>query len=374
MSDEKKEKKDNGGLEEVARKAIEIAKSVAAEVRKLKEQLVNEGVISNPAATMSGAEAYRMKGKSGHVKVTALMGVAMLFAVITGGLFAANELVWKVGDSAYVDAEGDATFNSLTTVVAWPGSATLSVSNSANAGAATLTMQADKGDDAGDKFAIAAQDGGTLAIQSDVSVKGTLATKASVSNDGTINTLIGLDGIGEVDLDIGSADITDIQLITDGTGTAEVVLPDGSIDGTEILDGTIANADLSATAAIASTKLAAFTSTTITTNAYVITAANYNTMILVNTNAAVALTLPANGAAAGSWVDVAVHSSATDDCVPTIAAATADTLVIINGIDGDSVTYGSGHRIGAYARFWSDGSFWHYVNMGPTTLTENDSD
>ena len=374
MSDEKKEKKDNGGLEEVARKAIEIAKAVAAEVRKLKEQLVNEGVISNPAATMSGAEAYRMKGKSGHVKVTALVGVAMLFAVITGGLFAANELVWKVGDSAYVDAEGDATFNSLTTVVAWPGSATLSVSNSANAGAATLTMQADKGDDAGDKFAIAAQDGGTLAIQSDVSVKGTLATKASVSNDGTINTLIGLDGIGIVDLDIGSADITDIQLITDGTGTAEVVLPDGSIDGTEILDGTIANADLSATAAIASTKLAAFTCTTITTNAYPITSANYNTMILVNTNAAVAITLPANGAAAGSWVDVAVHSSATDACAPTIATATADTLVIIGGIDGDSVTYGTGHRIGAYARFWSDGSFWHYVNMGPTTLTENDSD
>ena len=114
MSDEKKEKKDNGGLEEVARKAIEIAKAVAAEVRKLKEQLVNEGVISNPAATMSGAEAFRAKGKGGHVKVTALVGVAMLCAVITGGLFAANELVWKVGDSAYVDMEGDATFNSVT--------------------------------------------------------------------------------------------------------------------------------------------------------------------------------------------------------------------------------------------------------------------
>ena len=248
MSDEKKEKKDNGGLEDVARKAIEIAKSVAAEVRKLKEQLVNEGVISNPAATMSGAEAYRMKGKSGHVKVTALVGVAMLFAVITGGLFAANELVWKVGDSAYVDAEGDAYFNGVTTV------------------------------------------------------NGVVDTRLSALEGG------------------------------------------------------------------------AFTCTTITTNAYPITSANYSTMILVNTNAAVAITLPANGAAAGSWVDVAVHSSATDACAPTIATATADTLVIINGIDGDSVTYGTGHRIGAYARFWSDGSFWHYVNMGPTTLTENDSD
>jgi hypothetical protein len=114
MSDEKKEKKDNGGLEAVARKALEIGNAVAAEVRKLKEQLVNEGVISNPAATMSGAEAFRAKGKGGHIKLTALVGVAMLCAAITGGLWAANELVWKVGDSAYVDAEGDATFNSVT--------------------------------------------------------------------------------------------------------------------------------------------------------------------------------------------------------------------------------------------------------------------
>jgi hypothetical protein len=71
------------------------------------------------------------------------------------------------------------------------GQSSLTLSNSANAGAVTISMQSDKGDDAGDKFAIVAQDGGTLAIQSDASVKGTLATKASVSSAGLV-TCVGV--------------------------------------------------------------------------------------------------------------------------------------------------------------------------------------
>ena len=56
----------------------------------------------------------------------------------------------------------------------------------------------------------------------------------------------GLDGIGAVDIDYGSADITDHTFVTDGTGTAEIVLPAGSIDSTELLDDTILEADLKA--------------------------------------------------------------------------------------------------------------------------------
>lgn len=48
-------------------------------------------------------------GKVGSVRVS------MLIVLLMAGLaMAANELVWKVGDSAYIDAEGDATFNSVT--------------------------------------------------------------------------------------------------------------------------------------------------------------------------------------------------------------------------------------------------------------------
>ena len=49
-----------------------------------------------------------------------------------------------------------------------------------------------------------------------------------------------LDAVGAVDMDYGSADVTDHTFTTDGTGTAEIVLPDGSIDGTEILNDTVA--------------------------------------------------------------------------------------------------------------------------------------
>lgn len=93
-------------------------------------------------------------------------------------------------------------------------------------------------------------------------------------------------------------------------------------------------------------------------------------VIMVNTNDAVTITLPANGAAAGTWFDVAVMGS--NDCAPTVAAATQDTLVGPNDPDLDSVTWGTGHRMGAYARFISDGAFWHVLNLGGTTMTYTD--
>ena len=54
------------------------------------------------------------------------------------------------------------------------------------------------------------------------------------------------DAAGAEDMDYGSVDVTDHTFITDGTGTAEIVLPAGSIDGTEILDDTIDSADYAA--------------------------------------------------------------------------------------------------------------------------------
>ena len=72
-------------------------------------------------------------------------------------------------------------------------------------------------------------------------------SSATTFTAGTVNIDL-LDGVGAVDMDYGSADITDHTFTTDGTGTAEIVLPAGSIDGTEILNGTIALADTAITA------------------------------------------------------------------------------------------------------------------------------
>ena len=100
------------------------------------------------------------------------------------------------------------------------------------------------------------------------------------------------------------------------------------------------------------------------------TSADYGKVIVLSTNAAIAVTLPANGAAAGSYIDFMV--TGTDACAPTVAAATTDTLVGPNDPDLKSVTYGTGHRIGAYLRVISDGSYWHAINLGTTTMTGND--
>src|SRR3990167_1654180 len=72
-------------------------------------------------------------------------------------------------------------------------------------------------------------------------------SSATTLTAGAVNIDL-LDGVGAVGMDYGSADITDHTFTTDGTGTTEIVLPAGSIDGTEILNGTIALVDTAITA------------------------------------------------------------------------------------------------------------------------------
>lgn len=103
----------------------------------------------------------------------------------------------------------------------------------------------------------------------------------------------------------------------------------------------------------------------------VCTSADYGKLIMISSNAAVTITLPSNGAPAGRWIDFMVTGT-TDDCAPTIQAETLDSLVGPNDIDLDSVTYGSGHRLGAYLRVISDGALWHAINVGSTTMTGTD--
>ena len=66
-------------------------------------------------------------------------------------------------------------------------------------------------------------------------------------------------------------------------------------------------------------------------------------------------------------VDVIVDG--TDSTIPTISAATVDTLITFHDVAADSVTFGSGHRIGAHVRFISNGTKWIAINMGNHTMT-----
>ena len=114
--------------------------------------------------------------------------------------------------------------------------------------------------------------GGTWAsptIDDSVTVTGWVlgTSSATTLTAGTVNIDL-LDAVGAVDMDYGSADVTDHTFTTDGTGTAEIVLPAGSIDSTEVLDDTLVNADLNSAAAIAISKtaLTAGRSLTLSTN------------------------------------------------------------------------------------------------------------
>lgn len=102
----------------------------------------------------------------------------------------------------------------------------------------------------------------------------------------------------------------------------------------------------------------------------VCTSADYGKVIFLSYGGAVAVTLPANGAPAGSWIMFVIIG--TDSCAPTIASATIDTLIAFNDQTADSLTFGSGHRIGGCLLFISTGTYWVGINLsGSNTVTVN---
>jgi hypothetical protein len=104
-------------------------------------------------------------------------------------------------------------------------------------------------------FVVAVVEAATT-ISANINTGGTL-TVTGVSTFGdniTVPAAYGLDTAGAGALNIGTTTATSINyggssvtahtFTSDGTGTAEVVLPAGSIDSTELLDGTVAKADM----------------------------------------------------------------------------------------------------------------------------------
>jgi hypothetical protein len=165
-------------------------------------------------------------GKVGNVRVGALL---LTFA-LAGVLFAANAVVWKVGDNAYVDEEGDATFNSINgTINVTSLTAATLVSN------ATLKVY-----------------GKTLELKASATVATNItATSGDIeATAGTVYAGVGFDVVGNVDMDIGSADVDDITLITDGTGDGEIVLPNQSIGNAELADDAVGADELASDAVV----------------------------------------------------------------------------------------------------------------------------
>ncbi|HUV38610.1 MAG TPA: hypothetical protein VMY39_03310, partial [Planctomycetota bacterium] len=99
---------------------------------------------------------------------------------------------------------------------------------------------------------------------------------------------------------------------------------------------------------------------------------NYGTTIFYTQAGAVAVTLPAAGEGAGSWFRCVNANS--DTTAPTYTTPVADNLVAFNNATADSVTFGTGHRIGSSVLFISNGSFWVAINEnGACTMTVTDA-
>ena len=242
-----------------------------------------------------------------------------------------------------------------------------------------------------------------------------------------------LDATGAVDMDYGSADITDHTFVSDGgtviidgaitaigldlgSATAEwddLYLNDGGViqlgNDQDVTITHVADAGVDApnytcnpeagldpegagelrlgyaaatsvtiadtsvpTAVRGSLRMAGYANTLTAGTTLTLTSAHYGQYMTFTNQAAITVQLPANGAPAGTWIDVAQGTVQNNTTAITVEAATTDTLIGPNDIDLKSVTWGAGHRIGCYARFISDGGFWHVLNLGGTTMTYTD--
>jgi hypothetical protein len=159
-----------------------------------------------------------------------------------------------------------------------------------------------------------------------------------------------------------------MEVAGDGTGAVLLNVTAGTAtNGVQFGDG--AGNAVATVSGAGAAWFPAMTMVTDATDTRVCTSADYGKIIKLTHADTVAVTLPANGAAAGSWIDFMLAGN--DSLAVTISAATVDTLIGPNDAELDSVTWGAGHRIGAYARFISDGTKFHVLNLGGTTMTYN---
>lgn len=93
----------------------------------------------------------------------------------------------------------------------------------------------------------------------------------------------------------------------------------------------------------------------------VCTSSDFGKLVLLSKEATVTITLPANDSPAGAIIDFLIIGN--DSVAATWSPASATSLRTFNQASAASVTYGSGHRIGAYIRFLCDGAYWTAVNL-----------
>jgi hypothetical protein len=185
------------------------------------------GIRLNAATTVTGL----ITGTAGVNLGTsqALLGTTAITIGNNGQTVAINSSDWDIDATGIATGMGNITSNG-----------TIEATAHTQGGQAMYDADDVPGGELGGTFA-------SFTIDDSVTVTGWVLGTSSATQL-TSPTLITnlLDTTGAADMDYGSLDVLDHTFITDGVGTAEIVLPAGSIDGTEILDDTIDSADYAA--------------------------------------------------------------------------------------------------------------------------------
>lgn len=201
----------------------------------------------------------------------------------------------------------------------------------------------------------------------------TLGSTCDIAGNATVGGTLGVTGVGTFTAESVHNGGIDCDYVTTDAGAGVDTKTAGAL---KIGAAMATSLDLGASDIITSVAgqftAPRITYGSITDVSYTNTSSDYGKLMMVDTNTTVAIKLPANGAPAGSCIDFILGPSTDDTCAPTWSAATADTLIGPNDVDLDSVTYDTGHRIGAYLRVISDGTKWHAVNIGSTTMSGTD--
>ena len=142
------------------------------------------------------------------------------------------------------------------------GNLTGDVTGNVSGNAATVTF-ADAGGDTTTFLALGTSATGSLAPATDAGLSynattDVLGVSGSVQSNAFDRAAVGALSFGATNatsIALGSSSVTALTVTTDGTGTAEVVLPTGAIDSTEILDDTVTASDLAATLTFADSDL-----------------------------------------------------------------------------------------------------------------------
>ena len=260
-----------------------------------------------------------------------------------------------------------------------------------------------------DKFTVAASSGntavaGTFTATGAVSCASTFAmTKVNAASGsanpfdftGTLGIMNGSDDFTLFDVNITNANHTgstntvqvlDVAAITGDAEATETAINIGSgwdtgitsaspvaftstlaVTGATTQTGALTCASTLSVAGAATIPIVTTTTITCAAGTTTLDSTYYGKIVFITGAAAQTITLPANGATAGTQIEFIITGA--DTSIPTFAAATADTLITVNDQAADSVTYATGHRVGACIKFISNGTYWIAINVGSTTMT-----